>query len=318
MSVLPDFSGIGGNSLKQSAMTMLGAIFLLVGGIMGACIGIFSLNQYFIFDVLLDHLLLGWFGVMDWTVWFICMVWGFIAISLPCRPRDVKQKALSVLVVLFIFLIIAHGVWTVMFCYRCHYFFLNSLAGNVMKETVETFSERITHNGWIDKALYVAVPVLNWISAPYVYQLYQHLPPLHILFLCGWNWAIVSFVLGIIPIVVTIMAIVVILGYKHAIEKGGDGTENVPPSQIADFYALPYEDRCDIRFGLRKLEDFQYSDLSDSYSSSSSESESESPEEEGSGGTGSGSRRSESVSEQEEKRVKRIPSYKPNRRAGVV
>jgi hypothetical protein len=318
MSVLPDFGGVGGSSLKQSALNMLGAIFLLVGGIMGACIGIFSMNQYFIFDVLLDHLLLGWFGVIDWTMWFICIVWGFIAVSMPCRPRDVKQKALSLLIVFLVLLIVTHGIWTVMFCYRCHYFFLNSLAGNVAKETIETFSDRITQNKWIDKALYIAVPVLNWISAPYVYQLYQQLPPLNLLFLCGWNWAIFGFLLGVIPIALMSIAVVVILGYKHAIERGGDGSENVAPSQIADFYALPYEDRCDIRLGLRKIEDFQYSDLSDTYSSSSDYSESESPEEEGSGGTGSGSRRGESVSEEDNKNVKRIPSYKPNRRVGVV
>jgi hypothetical protein len=331
MAILPDFRGIGGMPLKKSVVAMCAVISVLMGGILGTCIGLNTLNKYFYLDILIERTLFGWFAVVDWAMWVVCIGWGLFAVSIPARPRETKQRALDLFLFFLLCLVATHSLWIVMFCARCHNFFLNSLAGNFIRETVETLSDKIMQNSWIEKAMLIAVPVLNWISAPTMFQLYVQLPPLQILFFVGWNWAVVAFVVGMIPVVIMLVTIVVVLGYKHAILMGGNGTENVPPSKIAMFYDQTPVDRADIRAGVVMLEDVlvaredmgsKSSSSSSSFNSSSDSSSASSsgrssPEEEGSGGTKSSSLRSYSSKEQRE--VKRIPSYKPNRRGvGVV
>jgi hypothetical protein len=206
-------------------------------------------------------------------------------------------------------------MWIVLFLKRCHNFFLGSLAGNLLRNGVEAVSEKLADKDWVQDALYVAVPVMNFLSAPLMYSMYRNsFPPLHLGFLCGWNWALVAFALGVVPVIIDIAALVVVLGYKNAIDLGGDGNERVPPTKLAYFYSLPFVDRSNVRNGAAKLDDYEFassgSEEYDDFDKTSSESSlREVISEEGSGGT-------RSISGSEEG-IKRIPSYKPNRRMVV-
>ena len=308
---LVDLAGIGGNSLKSSSWILFVALVMIQGGIMGACFGIYSMHitsgLYFLTFPMVWRMVIPWFAVINWAMFAVCMSWGFVALSIPVRPRAPKQKALLLFVVLLLLYTATHIVWIAMFCKRCHNFYMNSLVGNILKETVETVSEKLAKNEFVETALYVLVSILNWAATPEVYLMYRdHLPPFHLLFWAGWNWSITAFVLGVIPVAVNIIAIVVVLGYKSAVDCGGDGNEGVMPSRLPFFYSLSFRERSDIRKGACTIDDMELSDdESSEYESSNFESKSQSPSpdsEEGSGGTKSSGQD-----------VQRIPSYKPNR-----
>jgi hypothetical protein len=135
--------------------------------------------------------------------------------------------------------------------------FINSLAGNIAKGTLETFFHRSMQKQWVQDFLYVAVPVANWISAPFIYTFYHQIPPLDTLFWCGWNWVVITFFFGIVPVFIFALTIPVVLGYMHAIECGGNGTEMCKPSMLELFYSLDPVDRSDVRRGLKPIADFE-------------------------------------------------------------
>ncbi len=320
-----DIPGIGGNSLKRSSWTVLVLMCGLQLGILLFSITMNAMHRsspsYTITHRLIEKMTFPWFSVINWSMFAICIGWGIVALNIPVRPREPKQKALVLFVLLIFIYTGTHIMWTVMFCKRCHNLYMNSLIGNLLKEAVETVSERLARNDYVDSALYLAVPVLNWAATPMVFQFYRdHFPPLHIHFWLGWNWSITAFFFGVVHIIINLLAIVVILGYKSAIDCGGDGNENVAPSKLAFFYSLTYKERCDVRYGALTLEDLELSD-SDESETSGFENESSSntgDNEEGSGGTkSSNSLKSYSGSSQRED-LKRIPSYKPYRKRMVV
>ena len=319
MAILPDFSGVFDNSLRQSAWLAYWMSVLWTACIIVACITLQKMNDREVINVFIFDILADWFEVLAWTVWLLCAVWGVIAITLPARPRAVKRAALVFWLVLIGLHIITHCVFIVMFCKRCHTLFLNSLAGNIARDGVETFAHKFSQRSWVQDFLYVVTPVANWISAPYIFRFYHSLPPLDVLFWCGWNWVTVSFVLGVIPIMCFATCVPIILGYIHAIDCGGNGTEKCPPTKLALFYSLCVEDRMDIRDGVRKIREFEAdymrTDDSASVSDSSPSASGSISAEEGRGGTKSSSIRSYTGSESDQQRqdVKRIPSYKPSR-----
>ena len=311
---MPNFSGLGNSSLNSSAWTMFYVIVGWTGSIIVAFNVLHSLNKTDVLDVLIFRMLVEWFEVMSWTVWLITIVWGFIALSLPARPRATKKAALWGFVFLIVCHIVAHSVFIFKFCRICHSFFVNSLAGNVIKATVETMASRFAQREFVQDFMHLTVPVANWVSAPYVFRLLLSMPPTAFFFWIGWNWALAVFILGILPVICFMTAIVVVMGLIHAVERGGNGNENVAPSKIALFYALDPEDRADVRSGFRKVDEFAFSSEEVSGASSGSTSEVE-----GSGGTKSSSLRSYTDSDVEQgKDAKRIPSYKPNRTRLIV
>lgn len=312
MAVLPDFGGLGNLSLKDSVWAMHWVIVGWTVCVIAFLLTLQSMNQRVILDVLIFQITSDWFEVVTYTCWFLCVVWGFIAVSLPVRPREPKRAALFFWIFLILLHTVGHSVFIVMLCKRCHAFFTHSLLGNITKETVETFASKFAENQYVQTVLYLVTPVLNIISAPYVYQALHQIPPLDFLFWMGWNWVIVAFLAGVLPIICFIAAIPVVLGYVNAIDHGGNGTERCAPSKIALFYSLDYEDRKDVRRGLKTVESFQY-DLSTGDEAGSGSS--------GGSGTHSSSLRSYTGSElssEEEKGPKRIPSYKPNRSGKIV
>lgn len=272
-----------------------------------------GLNKLAALDVLIFQLTSDWFEVLTYTCWFVCVVWGFIAISLPVRPREPKRAALFFWLFLIFIHAVGHLVFIIMFCKRCHSFFIHSLLGNITKNTLETFTSSFAQKESVQQALSLAVPVMNMLSAPFVFDLLRQVPPLDIIFWLGWNWVIVAFFMGVIPVVSFILTVPVLLGYINAIDHGGNGTERCAPSKIALFYSLDLPDRMDIRRGMRNVESFQY-DLSTSDEASS-----------GSSGEVRTSRSSSlrsytgsdySSEEESKSGPKRIPSYKPNRSIG--
>jgi hypothetical protein len=304
-----DFSGLGGMSLKQSSLTMLWVIFVVGGALFGTSVGLLSLNRHYMLDILIENMFIPWFSIANWAMWFICFVWGYIAIILPCRPRFNKIQALNMFLILLVLHTASHMMWMILFLKRAHNFFGGSLAGNIAKETVESLSEKFAQKEWVQNVLFVAVPVLNFLTAPMMYELYRdHFPPLHLAFLVGWNWAASAFVLGAIPVVINCITLVVVLGYKSAVIEGGDGTETVAPSKLAFFYSLPYRDRRDIRDGATLLDDYEndYNTTEESGYASSIQS--------GEGEEASGGSKTPSSRGGGHHKVKRIPSYKPNRK----
>jgi hypothetical protein len=143
---------------------------------------------------------------------------------------------------------------------------------------------------------------MNFVAAPYTLKFFNNLPPLNIIFWCGWHWVFPAFIFGAVPVVFMGLSIVVILGYIHAIDRGGNGTEKCPPTKIALFYSLHPEDRVDIRKGIQRIENFESFD--DDYATSREP-------------TMKGDSRQQNVEDpgssdySENGNVKRIPSYKP-------
>ena len=260
MGAFPDLRGGMGMSVRQLSWMMYTLIVVITGCLLATCVALHSLCVYDILDVFAYSMLLDWYAVLSWAIWFVCCWWGVIALSMPARPRSNKRRALIFWLFLVGAHIIGHSIYIATFCKRTHNFFLNSLAGNVAKETLETFLNRARTPRILEHFLYVAVPVANWVSAPYVYQFYQRIPPFDILFWCGWNWVIVAFVIGVIPLLIFLAAIPIVLGYVNAIDHGGNGTEYCKPSRIAFFYSLHPEDRGDVRAGVKHIEDFLFDD----------------------------------------------------------
>ena len=313
--MLPDFSGFGGLSLKNSVWAMYGMIFVWTSLIMAFLLILQGLNKYDALNVLIFQLTSDWFEVVTYACWFVCVVWGFIAISLPVRPRAPKRAAVFFWLFLIFLHAVGHLVFIIMFCKRCHSFFIHCLAGNITKTTLETFTSSFAQKQIVQQALSLAVPVMNMISAPFVFDLLRQVPPLDIIFWLGWNWVIVAFFMGVLPVLSFILTVPVVLGYINAVDHGGNGTERCAPSKIALFYSLDLSDRMDIRRGMRNVESFQY-DISTSDEASSGSS----GEVRRTSRSNSSSLRSytgsDYSSEEESKSVvvpKRIPSYKPNR-----
>ena len=314
MAVLPDFAGLGGMSLKSLVWTMYGLICFWTLAILIFMVTLHHLNRHDVLEVFIIKITAEWFEVVTYTCWFVCAVWGFLAISLPVRPREPKRKALMFWIFLIVVHAIGHSVFVVMLCKRCHNFFSFSLAGNLAKETVETFLAKQAQNQYVQTALYVFVPIANVVSAPFIFQFLGQLPPLNFFFWMGWNWVVVAFIVGVIPMLCYMTTITVVLGYVNAIDHGGNGTERCAPSKIALFYSLEYEERTNIRKGFIDVETFQHDLSTGEEGSSGSSGDSSSVVR---SGTHSSSLRSytgsDVSSESEEKGPKRIPSYKPNR-----
>ena len=294
MAVVVDIKGIGRRSLQGSAWLCYYVICGITAFIFGLVQGLATMNHQKIVSIYILQIFEGWFSVIAWVMWFVCILGGYMAIAMPVRPRASKRAALKFWICLVVAHMATHTIWICCICMRCHTFFFNLLAGNIVKEGVETFLEKSSKKQYTQDILYVTTPVLNFISAPFILKfLSQNLPPLNIIFWAGWNWVLVAFLFGIIPLFCIGTAIPVILGYITAIDMGGNGSENVPPSKIAFFYSLDRQDRNDIRTGNLTLAMIEDDLLFGSKS-----------------GTGSSnSPRSYAVEEE----PKRIPSYKPNR-----
>jgi hypothetical protein len=311
-------------SLRHSAWIMY---YVMVGWTASIIIvneALQSMSKYDVLDVFVYAILSDWFEVVSWTIWLACCVWGFIALSLPVRPREPKRAALLLWIWLIVAHIIGHSIYTIMFCKRCHTLFINSLAGNVFRESVETFFQKSSQKAWVQNFLYVITPVANWISAGYVFQFFHQIPPLDILFWCGWNWVIIGFLIGVIPICCFVTTIPIVLGYINAIDKGGNGTESCKPSKIALFYTLDPLDRADIRLGVKNIEDFEYDQSTGDESSSGSSGNRSTPGDEYVLGTNSSSLRSysssyiSSPSNGSDKGSKKSKPRRPRRAAGIV
>ena len=188
---------------------------------------------------------------------------------------------------------------------RSHKFFISSLFGNIAKSTIETFLDKTSKLSYVQDFLYVATPVVNWLSAPYIYHFLHSLPPLHLIFWAGWNWVLVGFAFGVLPVLSIAAVIPIIMGYISAIDLGGNGSECVAPSQLHLFYALDLEDRMTIRAGQKPMALF-LEDADVKYNSGTGSSNSP-------GGSKSSSLRSW---DEQDAKPSRIPSYKPNRKFG--
>jgi len=313
--MLPDFRGFGGYSLRAAAILVLAVLIGITGTIIGLSIFLGSLTRYFAYDIFVQVVFFEWHASSAWVMWLLTVSWGAFAISLPARPRQAKRTALLVWMVLICFHMVFHTLWIVLFCRRCHNFFRGTLAGNVFKGGVDLFLSKYTHNQYVQGFMYIAVPILNLVSAPYTMRFFNQLPPLNVIFWIGWNWVYPAFILGALPVVFMGMSIVIVLGYIHAIDRGGNGTELCPPSKIALYYSLHPEDRADIRNGVQRIENFESLDSEDEYLSSREQTKMgkqqqvKVPARDNDPGSSDYSENGD---------VKRIPSYKPRNRVNGI
>ena len=304
--MLLDIKGVSSTSLKGSAKLCYGILVFWTAGIIAATLVLNNMNTKALIEIFVINVFLDWHAIVPWTMWIICLGWGAIAVYLPVRPRAPKRAALMFWIVLIGCHIVTHGIWITVFCMRCHNFFINSLAGNIAKDTIEMFMSNTAKKGWVQDFLFVATPVANWVSAPYVFRFLQSLPPLDVVFWTGWNYVIVGFAFGVVPILCFAACIPIIMGYISAVDMGGNGSECVIPSKLELFYSLDARDRMDIRNGIKTITDFEYLDSTDNSGTGSSGASSEN---EKVAHSKSSSLRSYSESDD----IKRIPSYKPNR-----
>lgn len=307
--MLPDFRGIGSLSLHKAALTANIVLVAITGLILALSLVLLAMVRYYAYSIFVQLAFFEWHAASAWTMWLITVVWGFVAIGLPARPRAPKRAAL----LLWVFLVFCHMAFHILYicvlCWRCHNFFLNTLAGNILKSTFDTLLNQWSTYRGVRDYMYAVVPLMNLISAPHVFRFLHQYPPLDVIFYLGWSWVYPAFLFGVLPLVVMAGTMVVGLAYMHAVDRGGNGTERCPPSKIALFYSLHPEDRADIRRGLKKIEDFyvldEEADLMNT-GLTSKELTNEDP--------GGSDYSSENGGENETSgSVKRIPSYKPKR-----
>ena len=296
-------------SLKRAALTANIVLVLMTGGILAISLVLLAMVKYYAYSIFVQLAFFEWHAASAWTMWLITVVWGFIAIGIPARPRAPKRAAILLWVFLIFCHMAFHTMYICMLCWRCHNFFLNSLLGNIAKNSADTLLNHWVSYREVRQYMYAVVPLVNIISAPYVFRFLHQFPPLDIIFYLGWSWAYPAFVFGVIPLTVMGGAMVIGLGYMHAIDRGGNGTERCPPSRIALFYSLHPEDRADIRRNVKKIEDFYLVDEEADLMNTALTSKEHTKEDPG------GSDYASSDNGREDGNVKRIPSYKPKRAA---
>ena len=306
--MLPDFRGVGSLSLHKAALTGNIVLAAMTALILALSLVLLAMVKFYAYSIFVQLAFFEWHASAAWTMWLITVLWGFLAISLPARPRAPKRAAILFWVFLIFCHMAFHTVYICVLCWRCHNFFLNSLAGNIIKNTADTLLNKwSTYNG-VRHYMYAVVPLANIISAPFVFQFLKQYPPLDVIFFIGWSWVYPAFVFGAIPLVVMVGVMIIGLGYMHAVDRGGNGTERCPPSKIALFYSLHPEDRADIRRGAKKIEDFYTLDEEADLMNAGLTAKEHTRED-----PGGSDYSSENGAENESSSVKRIPSYKPRR-----
>ncbi len=311
--MLPDFRGVGRFSLRQAALTANVLLVLITGGILAVSLVLLAMVRFYAYSIFVQLAFFEWHAAAAWTMWLITVIWGFIAIGLPARPRAPKRAAILLWVFLIFCHMAFHTVYICVLCWRCHNFFRNTLAGNIMKNSMDTLLNQWSTYRSVRHYMYAVVPIANIVSAPYVFRFLHQFPPLDIIFYLGWSWAYPAFVFGVIPLVFMAGAMVIGLGYMHAIDRGGNGTEKCPPSRIALFYSLHPEDRADIRRGIKKIEDFYLLDEEADLMNTALTSKEHTKEDPG----GSDYSSENGDAERGDGSVKRIPSYKPKKTYGT-
>jgi dynein intermediate chain 2, axonemal len=254
-----DIRGIGyGMSLRSSVLSLIAGMSIFTGLIIIGSFLLYNINNKPVFDLTVMMVFLDYHAVIAWTTWLICMTWGWVAISIPARPREAKKAALTFLAFLLFLHAVAHALWIIVLCRRCYVFFLNLLAGNFIRDGVEIAFGKISTSEFVNSLANAATEITNALSIPLIYKALQSVPPLDIIYMFGLNWVFLAFLLGVIPILMILTAIPVVATYRRAIVMGGNGTENCAPSQIELFYSLHHEDRKDIREGTKNIADFEY------------------------------------------------------------
>ncbi len=252
-----NLKGLGDNmSLRQSVLVMMFGWTVMTVGLAALCIVFFSLNHYPILEVTVMRVFLDWHATVGWTMWFICMMWGLIAVYMPSRPRAVKKAALTFFMVLIVLHAFAHATWISVMVFRCHNFFRNMLVGNFLRDSVEVFVGKFEKDDLATRAADIATTVTNIMTVSAVYGFLMQVPPLLFVYWMGMNWVITTFFLGLVPCFIILTGLPLVLSYRYAVHMGGNGTENCEPSRIPQFYSLSLGDRRDVRAGIRKIRDF--------------------------------------------------------------